>query len=54
MPRHVLIEVPDITTIPQYVTHGLGVAFMPAAFAESVVPRVRAAPPAGRPGRSAW
>ncbi|RBQ20533.1 LysR family transcriptional regulator [Spongiactinospora rosea] len=50
--RHVLIEVPDITTIPQFVAHGLGVAFMPAAFAESVVPRVRAVPLAG--GGLSW
>ncbi|SDG00375.1 DNA-binding transcriptional regulator, LysR family [Sinosporangium album] len=42
--RRVLIEVSDMTTIPAYVAHGLGVAFLPAAFAETVEPRVRAVP----------
>ncbi|MFF3256397.1 LysR family transcriptional regulator [Actinacidiphila glaucinigra] len=34
--RQVLTEVSDITTIAQYVAHGLGMAFLPAAFAQSV------------------
>ncbi|MEK8143709.1 LysR substrate-binding domain-containing protein [Streptomyces sp. M10(2022)] len=33
--RRVLIEVSDITTIPDYVAHGLGVAFLPSEFAKS-------------------
>lgn len=40
--RQVLVEVSDITTIPQFVAHGLGVAFQPKAFA--VRPGVRALP----------
>lgn len=42
--RRVLIEVPDITTIPDYVAHGLGVALVPPDFAEAVGDMVRPVP----------
>ncbi|MGW7517711.1 LysR family transcriptional regulator [Streptomyces sp. NPDC054796] len=42
--RRVLIEVSDITTIPQYVANGLGIAFLSPEFAESAGTAVRTVP----------
>jgi len=45
--RRVLIEVSDITTIADYVSHGLGVALLPPDLAERAGKTVRAVPLAG-------
>ncbi|MDJ1134247.1 LysR family transcriptional regulator [Streptomyces iconiensis] len=42
--RRVLIEVSDITTIADYVAHGLGVALLPPDFAEPAGDAVRVVP----------
>ncbi|MEU5629761.1 LysR family transcriptional regulator [Streptomyces tendae] len=42
--RRVLIEVSDITTIADYVEHGLGVALLPPDFAEAAGDAVRVVP----------
>ncbi|MFI8952213.1 LysR substrate-binding domain-containing protein [Streptomyces sp. NPDC053750] len=42
--RRVLIEVSDITTIADYVAHGLGVALLPPDFAEAAGDAVRVVP----------
>ncbi|GHF20207.1 transcriptional regulator [Streptomyces spiralis] len=42
--RRVLIEVSDITTIADYVAHGLGVALLPPDFAEAAGGAVRVVP----------
>ncbi|MFE0359487.1 LysR family transcriptional regulator [Streptomyces nigra] len=42
--RSVLIEVSDITTIADYVAHGLGVALLPPDFAETAGDAVRTVP----------
>jgi DNA-binding transcriptional LysR family regulator len=42
--RRVLIEVSDITTIADYVAHGLGVALLPPDFADAVGDRVKVVP----------
>ncbi|MGV2917715.1 LysR family transcriptional regulator [Streptomyces alfalfae] len=42
--RRVLIEVSDITTIAEYVSHGLGVALLPPDFTEAAGDAVRSVP----------
>ncbi|MFJ7766881.1 LysR family transcriptional regulator substrate-binding protein [Streptomyces sp. NPDC097107] len=42
--RRVLIEVSDITTIAEYVAHGLGVALLPPDFATAAGDAVRSVP----------
>ncbi|MCT2593547.1 hypothetical protein LHJ74_27200 [Streptomyces sp. N2-109] len=42
--RRVLIEVSDITSIPDHVAHGLGVAFLFPRVAKAAGPAVRAVP----------
>ncbi|QXG75244.1 LysR family transcriptional regulator [Modestobacter sp. L9-4] len=44
--RWISVEVPDLSTIPQYVAHGVGVALLPTALAGADLP-VRALPLTG-------
>jgi DNA-binding transcriptional LysR family regulator len=36
--RWISVEVPDMSTLPQFVAHGVGVAFLPSALAETGLP----------------
>jgi DNA-binding transcriptional LysR family regulator len=36
--RWISVEVPDLSTVPRFVAHGVGVAFLPAALGETELP----------------